>query len=46
MLDTPFAVGRRQRALLAPWRPKVIDAKPSNDSELEQPIASENERTT
>jgi hypothetical protein len=35
----------RQRGL-APWRPKVIDAKPSNNSELEQPIASENERTT
>ena len=46
VLEAHFAIGRRQRALLAPWRPKVIDAKPSNNSELEQPIASENERTT
>ena len=30
-------------AQLAPWRPKLIDAKPSNNSELEQSIASESE---
>jgi hypothetical protein len=35
----------RQRGL-APWRTKLIDAKPSNNSELEQSIASESERTT
>ena len=31
---------------LAPWRPKLIEAKPNNNSELEQSIASESERTT
>ena len=42
---TPFA-RLNGKSFPAPWQPKLTEAKPSNNSWIEQFIASESERTT
>jgi hypothetical protein len=44
--ETEDSRARERLRGLAPWRTKLIEAKPSNNSKLEQPMASESDKTT